>query len=159
MAEGADHMHKDGNPCYRIVIDGKPQLTKFDDLLGGVIGPCPDAAEIETKEILKLSKQVTSLRHVNTAMVNEYESMGGSLDLTMARMEHLMGHLVSIGVITELQHMQEALAWEEHLKPQVKAARDSKRAEVQAAQKAVEQGKAAQEARQKLILPPGARGR
>lgn len=158
MADMEDHKHDFPHygKCAQMFVNDKSSWYMFDRM-GAMMGPCPDQDKMTAKEIGRKTRDMNARRVVNAKMVEDFESMGGVLDLTMARIEHLMNFLVTQGIITELQHVTEQLEWEEHLRPQVQAAVEGKREEVEQAKKLAREAQARADARGKLVLPPSAR--
>lgn len=76
------------------------------------------------KERAKHTRKIQQLRNVNHGLAREIEELGGGVDLTMARMEHLVEWLADLGIISEDQRLDEAEAWERHLRPQLIQIRD-----------------------------------
>lgn len=88
------------------------------------VPPEGDVGMMTEEEIDKLKSKVGIIRETNSALVDEIERMGGGVDLTLARFEHLVQALEDLGVITTEQRWNEQLAWETGLKSQLIAIRD-----------------------------------
>jgi hypothetical protein len=101
--------------------------------------------DIEDPDIRILAIKTYKLRETNSAIIGRLERMGSELELTLARLEHFMTNLVTLGILTEGQYWEEQLSWEEDLNNQAVALEINLREQIQAAQ-------AAQ--RQKLVTPP-----
>lgn len=116
--------------------------------------------------------KLNRIRETNSAIVQEIESLGGSLELLTPRMEHFMAFLVQIGVVTEEQLIEECIAWEHNLKEQLVPIVQRVRQQRQEAQDQLR--KLEQQSREKakqakldtqeqppnvhrLIIPPGAK--
>lgn len=70
-------------------------------------------------DLEKMQRDISIIRETNAALVSEIEQMGGGLDLSLARFEHLIEELQQLGVITEAQRWTEQLKWELGLKTQL----------------------------------------
>lgn len=70
-------------------------------------------------DVAKIANKAMGLRDSNARMVAEVESMGAALDTTVAQLEHFMGMMVHLGVITDEQYWTMRLSWEENMRPQV----------------------------------------
>jgi hypothetical protein len=99
------------------------------------------------EEIAALAKRCEAIRQNNAHNVTQMERIGVVFDLAITRVEHLMGSLVDLGIITDEQYWALNLEWEESLQRQLKNA-DSKIRE----QLANRQNAARQEAA-KLVTP------
>lgn len=70
-------------------------------------------------DLEKVKRKVGMLRETNSNIVAEIESLGGEVEITVARVEHMFEFLVQLGIITELQRWQEQYTWERDLKSQL----------------------------------------
>lgn len=72
----------------------------------------------------KRLRKIQQLRSTNAGLMGEIEQYGGSVDLGIARIEHLVRELVTLGVLTEEQQLDEAEKWERSLRSQLIPVRD-----------------------------------
>lgn len=77
-----------------------------------------------SNDLDKLIKKVERLRNVNSSLVYEIESLGGAVDMTMARIENLISFFVNEGYMTPEQQWEEQKSWELRLRPQLISTRD-----------------------------------
>lgn len=99
----------------------------------------------EEMSLKQLQRRVAGLRQTNSHIIAEIESYGGGVELSVARIENIIGMLLEKGVITEYEAWKEQESWELRLRPQIRALRD----------KLAEQGKL-QPPGKGLYLPPSA---
>jgi hypothetical protein len=93
------------------------------------------------------------MRAKNAETISQIEAMGGSLDITPAKLDHILVALCDIGVITDLQMWQIHADWERNLRAQLKPQKETMQGIHQ--QRMRQRQEAA--ARDRLILPPGVR--
>lgn len=79
---------------------------------------------MDEKEKEKLSRKVHQLRTTNSGLMGEIEQYGGQMDVAIARLEHLIGELVDLGILTTEQMLIEAEKWERSLRTQLIPVRD-----------------------------------
>jgi hypothetical protein len=72
-----------------------------------------------------IAVRAQGLREQNALLAGKIESMGGGVDVNTARIEHLIGHLVHLGILSEHAMWEIALDWEESLRPQLKSILDA----------------------------------
>lgn len=84
-------------------------------------------------DLEKKQRRIMGLREVNVTLVKEIETMGGEVDLIMARIENLIEFLVQQEVLTEEQKWHEQESWERRLRPQLISYRDRLREIIQEA--------------------------
>lgn len=75
----------------------------------------------ETAELKKLDMRVMGLREQNQKLLQKLNQHGASIDISDARIRHFLGFLQSIGLITDLQLLQELESWELKYREQLKA--------------------------------------
>ena len=91
--------------------------------------------DIEDMPLDKLIRKVERLRSVNSGLVYEIESLGGAVDLTMARVETFIDFLVDAGILTERQRWMEQHKWETTLRPQLISTRDRIKLQIEEARR------------------------
>lgn len=113
-------------------------------------------------DLEKKQRAAGRLRETNAGLMREIESLGGSLDVSVARIEHFIDGLVQIGVLTDEQRWDEQEKWERSLRGQLIPVRDKMREAFQARtaqMKKLQERQASAEAKQnppetpKLIIP------
>lgn len=78
-----------------------------------------DVPPVPPDDLPKVQRKVQMLRETNSAIVAEIESLGGAVEITVARVEHMFHYLVHLEILTELQLWQEQYTWERDLKAQL----------------------------------------
>ena len=73
-------------------------------------------------DIQPIAIRAVGLREQNVGLFKQLEDLGGGAEIAIPRVEHLIMYLVEVGVISERQRWDEAVAWEEHLRDQLKIA-------------------------------------
>lgn len=96
-----------------------------------------------------VANKAQGFREQNAILAGKIETLGGAVDVGPARLEHLMGQLVGLGILTEHAMWEINLDWERNLRPQLKNIHD-KLAALAAEQAAAVRAEAA---RPKLIVP------
>lgn len=75
-------------------------------------------------ELEKLQRKINQLRVTNSGLMNEIEKYDGSLEISIARIEHFIGFLVAEGVLSEMKQCEEQEKWERSLRRQLIPVRD-----------------------------------
>jgi hypothetical protein len=101
-------------------------------------------ADIQPKVV-----RANGLREQNALFGQELESMGAGFEVASARVEHALVFLVDIGVITESQRWDEAIAWEMALRGQLQYMIE----QVKKIRSDAEEARAAEERRRMLLRP------
>lgn len=73
-----------------------------------------DDADLE-----KLERKTQMLRGTNAQISNEIESMGGAVEVTVARIEHLIQSMVEEGYLSRSFAVREQYQWERGLRAQL----------------------------------------
>lgn len=118
-----------------------------DNLKGRTFDP-PDLSDL-APEVRDVAVFAVRMRDKNVASIGEIERLGGGVELSSAKTEHVLTALVHMGVLTELQRWQIEADWERKLNRQLKEIR-ARLDEMISAQRT-----AAKHPPKKLILPPG----
>jgi hypothetical protein len=109
-------------------------------------------------EQLKEWNAIKAIRERNASRIAEIESLNVALDLSVARMEHLMSGLLAIGVLTMDQWLALQKDWELTLRKQTKDILQQRRAQYAEELKRQRKMQAQQTGRTEsgLIVPPSA---
>jgi len=78
-------------------------------------------------ETLEKFNKTNELRRRNSDMAGQIESYGASVELAIARVDHLLLGLTRVGAITADEYVEILLDWEETLAPQLQSVRDNAR--------------------------------
>ncbi len=108
-----------------------------------MIGPIDYDALDEMQK--KLYNEVMAIRQRNADRITKIEQSGMSMDLSTARVEHMLSSMVHFGVITTDQLLELNKDWELELRRQSKGILERVEAAIREAQ--------AERARPKLIIP------
>lgn len=90
------------------------------------------------------------MREKNSNTATAIEQMGAGVEISSARIDHLIQSLVDLGIVTEEQRWEEEAEWQKHLNVQL---RDYHQRVTEMRQAAKAQAK-----RPQLILPPHVKG-
>lgn len=74
----------------------------------------------ETAELQKMDRRVMGLREQNAKLLAKLNQNGAAIDIADARVRHFLGFLQSIGLITDMQLLQELEGWELAYREQLK---------------------------------------
>lgn len=113
----------------------------------------PKEVEELDDEVRPVATFAIQMRAKNAETISQIEQMGGALDITPAKLDHMLVALCDLGVITDLQMWQIHADWERNLRAQLKPQKETMQGIFQARQEAARRAPA-----KKLILPPSARG-
>lgn len=125
-------------------------MTEDSDDLKGRTFNAPDLSDLR-EDIREVAIFAVQMREKNVAAVGEIERLGGGVDLSSAKTEHVLNALVQIGILTELNRWQIEADWERKLNRQLK----EMRARLDAI---INQQRQSTRHQKKIILPPGVNG-
>lgn len=109
----------------------------------------PSDVEDLPEEARPVAVFAIQMRERNAAVAGQIEALGGGVEISAAKMDHMLVALCNLGVITELQMWQIHADWEKNLRGQLKESFERMQAihrerQVEARRKATEK---------KLIIP------
>lgn len=70
-------------------------------------------------ETRKIAVKALQFRDANNILKDQIDRLGGRYDFADARLNHLIGSLVRLGVVTEQAMWEIVLDWEKYQKPQL----------------------------------------